>query len=45
MNRNDIYKEYSSGPMKGVLSRISMGLTAYGIRNPIYKIKSSDTCE
>ena len=36
----DIYKEYSSGPMKGVLA--SMGLTAYGIRNPIYKIKSSD---
>ncbi len=45
MNRNDIYKEYSSGPMKGVLSRISMELTAYGIRNPIYKIKSSDTLE
>ena len=43
MNRNDIYKEYSSGPMKGVLA--SMGLTAYGIRNPIYKIKSSDTLE
>jgi hypothetical protein len=29
--------------MKGVLA--SMGLTAYGIRNPIYKIKSSDTLE
>ena len=43
MNRNDIYKEYSAGPMKGVLA--SMGLTAYGIRNPIYKIKSSDTLE
>jgi hypothetical protein len=43
MNRNDIYKEYSAGPMKGVLA--SMGLSAYGIRNPIYKIKGSDTLE
>jgi len=43
MNRNDIYKEYSAGPMKGVLA--SMGLTAYGIRNPIYKIKGSDALE
>ena len=43
MNRNDIYKEYSAGPMKGLLA--SLGLTAYGIRNPIYKIKSSDSLE
>jgi hypothetical protein len=43
MNRNDIYKEYSAGPMKGILA--SMGLTAYGIRNPVYKIKGSDTLE
>jgi hypothetical protein len=43
MNRNDIYKEYSAGPMKGVLA--SMGLSAYGIRNPVYKIKGSDTLE
>jgi hypothetical protein len=43
MNRNDIYKEYSAGPMKGILA--SMGLSAYGIRNPIYKIKGSDTLE
>jgi hypothetical protein len=43
MNRNDIYKEYSAGPMKGVLA--SMGLSSYGIRNPIYKIKGSDALE
>jgi hypothetical protein len=43
MNRNDIYKEYSAGPMKGVLA--SLGLSAYGIRNPIYKIKGSDSLE
>jgi hypothetical protein len=29
--------------MKGILA--SMGLTAYGIRNPVYKIKGSDTLE
>jgi hypothetical protein len=40
LNRNDIYKEYSQGPIKGGLS--SIGLTAYGIRNPIYKLNSSD---
>lgn len=43
MNRNDIYKEYSAGPMKGILA--SMGLSSYGIRNPIYKIKGSDSLE
>jgi hypothetical protein len=36
LNRNDIYKEYSAGPLKGVLA--SMGLSSYGIRNPIYKL-------
>jgi hypothetical protein len=40
LNRNDIYKEYSHGPIKGGLS--ALGLTAYGIRNPIYKLNSSD---
>jgi len=40
LNRNDIYKEYSSGPIKGGLS--SIGLTAYGIRNPIYKLNKTD---
>jgi hypothetical protein len=40
LNRNDIYKEYSQGPIKGGLS--ALGLTAYGIRNPIYKLNSSD---
>lgn len=40
LNRNDIYKEYSSGPIKGGLS--SIGLTAYGIRNPIYKLNNTE---
>jgi hypothetical protein len=39
LNRNDIYKEYSAGPLKGVLA--SMGLSSYGIRNPIYKLSAS----
>ena len=41
LNRNDIYREYSAGPIKGSLS--SLGLAAYGIRNPIYKLTNSDT--
>lgn len=40
LNRNDMYKEYSSGPIKGGLS--SLGLSAYGIRNPVYKLDNSD---
>ena len=40
LNRNDIYKEYSSGPIKGGLS--SLGLAAYGIRNPIYKLNNTE---
>lgn len=39
LNRNDIYKEYSAGPLKGVLA--AMGLSSYGIRNPIYKLSAS----
>lgn len=41
LNRNDIYREYSAGPIRGSLS--SLGLAAYGIRNPIYKLTNSDT--
>ncbi len=41
LNRNDIYREYSTGPIKGSLS--SLGLAAYGLRNPIYKLTNSDT--
>lgn len=40
LNRNDIYKEYSAGPLKGVLA--SLGLSSYGIRNPVYKLKASN---
>jgi hypothetical protein len=40
LNRNDIYKEYSSGPIKGGLS--SIGLTAYGLRNPVYKLNNTE---
>jgi hypothetical protein len=41
LNRNDMYREYSAGPIKGTLS--SLGLAAYGLRNPIYKLTNSDT--
>jgi hypothetical protein len=40
LNRNDIYKEYSAGPLKGVLA--SMGFASYGIRNPIYKLSAAN---
>lgn len=38
LNQNDIYKEYNNGPFSGFLT--SLGLGAYGIRNPIYKLNS-----
>jgi hypothetical protein len=38
LNQNDIYKEYSNGPFSGILYKLGIG--AYGIRNPIYKINS-----
>ena len=41
LNRNDIFKEYVSGPIKGGLS--SFGLSAYGIRSPIYKLNNKDS--
>jgi len=38
LNKNDIYKEYSKGPLNGILT--SMGIVSYGLRNPIYKLNS-----
>jgi hypothetical protein len=38
LNKNDIYKEYSKGPLNGLLT--SMGIVSYGLRNPVYKINS-----
>jgi hypothetical protein len=38
LNKNDIYKEYSKGPLNGLLT--SMGSVSYGLRNPIYKLNS-----
>lgn len=40
LNKNDMYKEYSAGPINGILA--SLGIGAYGLRNPIYKLKSAD---
>ena len=36
LNQQDIYNVYNKGPIDGLLAR--MGLTAYGIRSPIYKL-------
>lgn len=38
LNKNDIYKEYSKGPLNGLLT--SMGIVSYGLRNPIYKLNN-----
>lgn len=38
LNQNDIFKEYNNGPFSGLLT--SLGLGAYGIRNPIYKLNN-----
>jgi hypothetical protein len=38
LNQNDIYKEYTQGPFSGVLTKIGLG--AYGLRSPIYKLNS-----
>ena len=38
LNKNDIYKEYSKGPLNGLLT--SMGIVSYGLRNPVYKLSS-----
>lgn len=36
LNQKDIYEDYYKGPISGFLSRL--GLSNYGVRNPIYKI-------
>jgi len=36
LNQKDIYDEYTSGPVGGILAKI--GLSNYGVRSPIYKI-------
>lgn len=36
LNHKDIYNIYNKGPINGLLARL--GLSAYGIRSPIYKI-------
>lgn len=38
LNKNDIYKEYTKGPLNGLLT--SMGIVSYGLRNPVYKLNS-----
>jgi len=38
INKNDIYREYKSGPFNGVMTRL--GLDGYGIRNPVYKLNA-----
>jgi hypothetical protein len=40
LNKNDMYKEYRAGPINGMLA--SLGIGAYGLRNPIYKLKAAD---
>ena len=40
LNKNDMYKEYHAGPINGMLA--SLGIGAYGLRNPIYKLKAAD---
>jgi hypothetical protein len=39
LNQNDIFKEYNSGPFSGMLT--ALGLGAYGLRSPIYKLNST----
>lgn len=38
LNKNDIYKEYSRGPLNGLLT--SLGIVSYGLRNPVYKLNA-----
>ena len=37
MNAQDVYSEYLNGPIDSLLAK--MGLAAYGVRSPIYKIQ------
>lgn len=36
LNINDVYNEYRSGPIDNLLAKL--GLPAYGVRSPVYKI-------
>lgn len=38
LNKNDIYKEYNKGPLNGLLA--SIGISNYGLRNPVYKLNN-----
>lgn len=40
LNKNDMYREYHKGPINGMLA--SLGIGAYGLRNPVYKLKAAD---
>ena len=40
LNKNDMYKEYHNGPINGMLA--SLGIGAYGLRNPVYKLKAAN---
>jgi hypothetical protein len=40
INSNDIFREYNAGPLNSIMGKLGMG--AYGIRNPVYKLKSSN---
>ena len=40
LNKNDMYKEYHNGPINGILA--SLGIGAYGLRNPVYKLKAAN---
>lgn len=39
INKNDVYKDYRAGPLNGILA--SLGIGAYGLRNPIYKLDAA----
>jgi hypothetical protein len=39
LNKNDIYKLYKEGPVNTFMT--SLGIGAYGLRNPIYKLEAT----
>lgn len=39
LNKNDIYKLYKEGPVNTFMT--SLGIGAYGLRNPIYKLEAA----
>lgn len=36
LNQKDVYREYNEGPIDGLLAKLGLG--AYGVRSPIYRI-------